>query len=195
VLCALLYSLIYIIQNYFYVVDFLIAAAILGIVIFLYFSGRIDRFHWVLFWLGCALGLTWELGCNINMLVSEYYPVARFITPPPYHFMLAVIAHSIWDGGLFLIGALLVRKVCSPPWFERFRMRELLVLLIWGQAQALVVELASAFSSAWEWIPYWWNPLLFIFNDHYITALPQLIWLAAMLAFYPLAIVIKRKID
>ncbi len=180
-------------QTYFYILDFFIAGIILGLVTILYLAGRISRFYWILFWVGCALGLTWELGCNINMLVSENYPVARFITPPPFHFIFAVISHSIWDGGLFLIGAILVHKICTPPWFETFKMSELLVLLIWGQVQALAVEILSVFSSAWEWIVYWWNPSLFIFHGHAVTLLPQLIWLLAMLIFYPVAIAVARE--
>jgi hypothetical protein len=183
------------IRNNFYLFDFIIAAAVLLTVVFLRVSGRLSRFHWILFWVGAILGLTWELGCNINMLLSEAYPVARFITPPPVHFGFVVAAHSLWDGGLFLAGVWLVQKLCSPPWFEHFRMRELLVLIVWGQTQELAVELLSTYSSAWEWIVYWWNPSLFVFNGHPITLFPQLIWLAAVLVFYPIAVMVKRKLN
>jgi hypothetical protein len=183
------------VRDNFYLFDFAIAAAVLLTVVLLRISRKLSRFHWILFWVGAALGLTWELGCNINMLLSEAYPVARFVTPPPVHFIFVVAAHSVWDGGLFLAGVWLVRKLCSPPWFDRFRARELLVLIGWGQAQALAVELASTYSSAWEWIPYRWNPSLFFFNGHPITLLPQLIWLAAVLAFYPIAVKVNSRLN
>ncbi|MHA1376415.1 MAG: hypothetical protein ACTSR7_19220 [Promethearchaeota archaeon] len=177
----------------FYWIDFTIAVLILAIVILLYKFEKIDKYFWYLYWLGVLIGLTWELPMSIANDMG-IYPPAHFITPLPTHFSVIVITHSLWDGGLFLFGAWLVLKLCRKPQFEKFRFQELLVMLIWGQLSELSVELISTFSNAWEYIEYWWNPVLFVFNGHNITLLPQLIWFAAPIVFYIIAIKIKKKL-
>ena len=140
------------------------------------------------------LGFTWEFGCNVQMLISDT-PVARFLKPLPVHWMVIVAFHSIWDGSLFLIGVWLVKKICVAPQLDRFKISELLILLIWGQVQELIVELTSTYSDGWEWVPYSWNPTLFMFNGHHITLFPQLIWFVAIIVFYFFAIVLGRKLQ
>ena len=120
-------------------------------------------------------------------------PVAKFLRPMPVNFMVVVIIHSLWDGGLFLIGVWLIYKICSAPYLERFKTSELAVLLIFGQVQELFIELSSTYNDGWAWISYWWNPSLFIFNGHDITLLPQFIWFAAPIVFYFIAIKVKSK--
>ena len=122
------------------------------------------------------------------------YPPARFLTPMPTHFIVIVIMHSFWDGGLFLIGVRLVKKICPAPHFDDVKMSELAIMVAWGQLSELAVELASTFNEAWEYNSYWWNPVLFVFNGHNITMLSQLIWLIAPVVFYYLAIKLKRAI-
>ncbi len=48
-------------------------------------------------------------------------------------------------------------------------------------------------SNGWEYQVFPWNPLLFKFLGHNITLLPQLIWLAAPIAFYFIALKLKPK--
>ena len=57
----------------------------------------------------------------------------------------------------------------------------------------LIVELISTTSSGWEYNVYCWNPLLFVFNGHNITLMPQLIWLAATVVYYYIIIKLKPK--
>ncbi len=129
-------------------------------------------------------------------IANEYspYPPARFLTPMPTHFIVIVIAHSLWDGGLFLIGFWLVKKTCPTPHFKKYNLNEIGVLVAWGQLQEIIVEMTSTYNEAWEYNVYWWNPVLFEFNSHNITLLPQLIWLVAALVFYYFAIKIKAKL-
>jgi hypothetical protein len=54
--------------------------------------------------------------------------------------------------------------------------------------------MVSVTSHAWEWLPSSWNPTLFIFKGYHITLLPQLIWFAAILVFYPVAIFLRKKL-
>ncbi|MFO8020479.1 MAG: hypothetical protein R6U96_17790 [Promethearchaeia archaeon] len=167
----------------FYIVDFSLGILIVLIVILLYSFEKLNRKSWIIYWIGFLLGLAWELPMSIANKYSPF-PPASFITPMPSHFIVIVIIHSFWDGGLFLIGYLLVLKLCDDPHFEGFNCRELGVLVAWGQLSELGVELISTFNDAWVFNVYWWNPQLFKFNGHNITLLPQLIWLIAPLTFY-----------
>lgn len=67
-------------------------------------------------------------------------------------------------------------------------------MIIYGQISELIVELTSTLSEAWEYIEYWWNPRLFIFNGYNITLLPQLIWLTAPIIFYIIAVKLKQRL-
>ncbi|MHA1729116.1 MAG: hypothetical protein ACTSWY_10330 [Promethearchaeota archaeon] len=176
----------------FYWIDFTVSIIILTVVIILYSSKRIDRFTWYLYWIGCSLGLLWELPMSVANKFG-IYPPACFLTPLPVHFSVIVITHCLWDGGLFLIGVWLVHLLCKSPHFTKFNIKELVIQLIWGQLQELMVELLSTFSDAWEFNVYWWNPLLFTFNNHNITLIPQLIWLIGPIVFYYITLKIKAK--
>lgn len=174
---------------------------ILVVVVVLYALKHINKNTWNLFWLGFVLGMLWELPMSIAnelAIVSNYaLPPATFITPTPLQGPLAVIvisvSHSFWDAGLFLLGVFFVKLFCKEPYFDRFNIKELLVLIIFGQIQELVVELTSTFSDAWVFNTYWWNPALFVFNGHNITLMPQLIWLVASIVFYFISLKIVKN--
>jgi hypothetical protein len=172
---------------------------IVGILIFiavyyLYKSKRIAKYSWLLFWVGFILGLLWEVPLIIANEISPF-PPARYIIPTPlpspYSSIVIIITHSLWDGGLFLLGVWFIQLICKKPILEKFKVSELLVLIIYGQISTLIVELLSTSSNGWEYNVYLWNPLLFIFNGHNITLLPQLIWLAAPIVFYFIALKLK----
>ena len=179
---------------FFYWFVWVVGILICLIVIFLYKIKKIDKFIWYLFWIGFLLGLCWELPLSIANKISSF-PPAIFNTPiplpTPFSTIIIVITHSLWDGGLFLLGVGFVHLLCKKPYFEKFKISEFLVLIIYGQVSELIVELSSTFSNAWEYVIYWWNPRLFIFNGQNITLLPQLIWLLATIILYFLATRIK----
>ncbi len=179
----------------FYWIDFAIGSAIPILVFFLYQKQYISKYMWALYWVGVLLGLTWEFPFSLLNEYSQNYPVARFIQPLPTHFMVIVVTHSFWDGGLFLLGMAFVYKFCKAPQFTKISLKELVVLLIWGQVSELTVEILSTFSNAWEFVPYWWNPTLFTFNGHAITLMPQLIWVAAPIAFYFIAVKLSNRLQ
>ena len=180
----------------FYYIDFFIGSSICVLLNFAYKIRRIEKFTWILYWIGFCLGLCWEVPMSIANEVG-IYPFATFIIPPPfpspYSMIVIIITHSFWDGGLFLVGYWLVKLICSEPTYERFKARELGVLIIWGQLSELAVELTSTFSGGWEYVEYWWNPVLFIFNGHNITLWPQIIWFIAPIVFYFIALKLKPK--
>jgi hypothetical protein len=167
------------------------------VVYYCYRIKRINKYFWYLFWLGFILGVCWEVPLTIANEISGF-PPSRFIIPPPlpapYSAIIIIINHSFWDGGLFLLGIWFIQLICKKPILEKFKLSELVIFIIYGQISALIVELLSTSSNAWEYNIYLWNPLLFKFNEHNITLLPQLIWLAAPIVFYIIAIKLKENL-
>jgi len=61
----------------------------------------------------------------------------------------------------------------------------LAVHLAWGQASSIAVEVAAVAANLWSYTPSPGNPsLVMLWNGKHLTALPQLIWLAASSAFW-----------
>ena len=111
----------------------------------------------------------------------------------PLHPVILNLLHTLWDGGLFMAGVGLVNLFCKPPRIHRFRWRELAAMLAWGLGQELAVELIGTGGALWEYQPKWWNPVLFKFRGSNITLAPQLVWLAAPVAFYLGALKINSR--
>jgi len=178
----------------FYWVDLVIALSIPLLFVLLYRTRRISRYSWLLFWAGCGVGALWEIPFYF---IGPYFssdPLYILNTPMPYPLFVLHFVHCFWDGGLFMIGVWLVKRLCRAPHFERFRFQELAVLLVWGQLQELAVELISTGSSGWAYVPHWWNPSMFQFRGSDITVLPQLIWVIAPTVFYVLAIRLRGSV-
>lgn len=167
-----------------------IPAGVLG----LYRKGLISRAAWYMYWTGALIGSTWELGFYIGGPERSANPIYVRKSDVPFSGVIPNLLHTLWDGGLFLIGVGLVRLLLRPPHLERFRLRELAVMLAWGQAQELAVELIGSSGGLWEYQPRWWNPVLFKFRGHNITLAPQLVWLAAPVAFYLSALAINARL-
>lgn len=174
-----------------YILDILIAAAFPVAIYALTARGILARSFRRLYWLGVCIGLTWEV--TFFFLGPEFSvaPLFIFFSRSPLPPWLLPLFHSLWDGGLFIVGLLLIRLLPGPH-LARFRWDELLVMLAWGQAQELCVELSATAAGLWTYLPHPWNPVLFPFGQGQITLLPQLVWLVAPLVFYPLALRIHK---
>ena len=180
--------------EYFYWVDLVIALSIPLLFVLLYRTRWISGYSWLLFWTGCGVGALWEIPFYF---IGPYFssdPLYILNTPMPYPLFVLHFVHCFWDGGLFMVGVWLVKRFCRAPHFERFRLQELAVLLVWGQLQELAVELISTGSSGWAYVPHWWNPSMFQFRGSDITVLPQLIWVIAPTVFYVLAIRLRGSV-
>ncbi len=153
--------------------------------------GTLAQTTWWQFWLGFWLGMSWELAFFLVGPAFSADPPYRLAVSFPFHPAAQPILHSLWDAALFLVGAALVRKLCRPPHFARPRLAELGVLIAWGQAQELCVELLASGSGTWTFIPRPWNPALFTWGVGHVTLVPQLIWLIAPILFYAGAIWIE----
>jgi len=149
---------------------------------------------WPLYWIGVAIGLTWELGFHFTGPLYSDTPTYVQAAEYPVHPLLQPFMHALWDGGLFVIGLALVRWLCPEPHFLRFSWRELLVLVSWGQLQELCVELAATAAGGWSFTPSWWNPILFEFGEGAITLAPQLIWFVAPIVFYFGALLVHSRV-
>lgn len=183
-------------QGAYYWLDLAIGLGAPLVVWGLYRRGVVDRLVWRLFWIGCLIGLTWEVPMFMLSAHDTGIGVLRWVRPLPLPYPVFMISHTLWDGGLFLVGLWLVYGLCPAPHLERFRWRELAVLLVYGQLSELAVEVSSTFNDGWAFLPgYWWSPTLFTINGHPITLMPQLVWLAAPVVFYLAALRTKRHLD
>jgi len=162
--------------------------------VFLYRTHRISRFSWLLFWIGCAAGALWEIPLYFIGPSFPSDPLCVLKTPTPYLLFLLHVVHCFWDGGLFLIGVGLVKKLYRSTHFTQLRFQEFAVLLVWGGLQELAVELLSSGSSGWEHVPHLWNPSMFKFQGSGITLFPQLIWVIAPIVFYILALLLAKSL-
>jgi len=151
-------------------------------------AGRIIQ----LFWLGVAIGLTWEIPIFLSAIFATD-PIVGFLREPPLHPIVFMVAHAFWDGGLFLLGLTLVQALCARPVLAGFRWPEIAVLILWGQVSELAVEVISVLNQGWFYHGgHAWNPVLFHVAGHPITLVPQLIWLAAPVVYYLSALRLTR---
>jgi len=191
----------------FYISIWSMGVIIAVIVIILYKMKRINKFAWYMYWIGFVLGCCWEFPLSIanelHICCGYPYPASEFLIPTPIQGPLVVfiiaITHSLWDGGLFLLCVFFVNLICKEPYFEKFSWKELVILLIVGQIQEFIVELTSISNDAWEFYlgldgtGTWYNIPLFYIGGKAITLLPQLIWVAAPIAFYFIMLKIKPR--
>ena len=184
-----------ILQPIFYQLDLIIGFSAPILVYVLYRTKKIDKFSWYIFWIGAAIGLTWEIPMFVGSYETTFFVTLTTISPYPYHYLIFMVSHSLWDGGLFLLGYWLVKLICKSPQFDEFNVKELVILIIYGQIQEIIVEIGAVSNKAWTFIVYPWNPALFFFNGYTITIYPQICWLYGILVFYYLVLKLKPKFD
>jgi hypothetical protein len=188
-------------DGFFYLLIWSIGIFIFLLMLMLYLTNQINNMIWYSFWIGFAIGMCWELPMSIanefGICCSYPFPPATFSIPTPLQGPLVVIiiaiTHSFWDGDLFLLCCFFIYTFCNKPIFQKFKKCELGILVLFGQLQELIVELISTTSSGWYFNLYWFNPPLFPWMGQYITLLPQLIWLGALIMYYFIVLKIKLK--
>lgn len=132
---------------------------------------------------GVCLGALWEF--------PLYWAGPAFSATPPYRLLasfpvagwLQPVSHSIWDGGLLLIGAWLAQRYTATDIWTNVKGRALWIMVGWGVGSALIIEVIGSMG-IWEYIPSWWNPELFLFQGKSITALAPMTWAIAPVVFY-----------
>lgn len=156
------------------------------LLLLLRWRGRVSRAVWWQFWLGAAVGLTWEAPIFIGSAAGGGWATIVFERPLPLHWLVFMVAHTLWDGLLFVLGCALVRRLFGARALDRHRLGPALALVLYGQLQALVVELSSTLNSGWVYLDLWWNPAWTTVSGHNLTLLPQLFWLWGAVCFYVL---------
>lgn len=181
-------------QDMFYFLDLLVGFIAPILAYILYRTEKIDKFSWYVFWIGAAVGLTWEIPMFIGSYETSFFVTLEPIRPYPFHYIVFLVSHTLWDGMLFIIGYRLVLLLSESPRFEEFNLKELIILIINGQIQEIIVEVGAVSNSAWTFIVYWWNPALFYVNEYPITLYPQLAWLFGSILFYFILLKLKPKL-
>ena len=181
-------------QDMFYFLDLLVGFTAPILAYILYRTEKIDKFSWYVFWIGAVVGLTWEIPMFVGSYETNFFIPLETIRPYPFHYIIFLISHTLWDGMLFLIGYRLVLLLSESPRFKEFNLKELMILIIYGQIQEIIVEVGSISNSAWTFIVYWWNPALFYVNEYPITLYPQLAWLVGSILFYFILLKLKPKL-
>ena len=153
----------------------------------------VGRRDWKLFWIGAAIGLSWEIPIFMLSALSSH-SVIIWLRPLPLNWVIFMICHTLWDGAIFLVGVWLVQLCCKRPILTQFRWPELIVMVIWGQISAFLVEFSSVTNDAWVYVEgYWWNPTAFRVGPHPITIIIQIAWFFAPILFYFAALKISSK--
>lgn len=138
---------------------------------------------WRLFWLGAAIGLSWEIPI-FALSAWTGSPILEWLTPLPLPPLVFIVAHSLWDGALLTGGWLLAQRLTARPTSGA----GIGVQLAWGQMTELCVELSAILAGTWVYLDgLWFNPPLAHVRGHPLPLLLQLIWLLAPLAFVGLA--------
>ena len=166
--------------------DFTVATALVIRFYFAHKNNRISSEYYTLFWIGCLIGSTWEftflfLGPEFLHSVKEW-PYGLGGWPRK-------LSHSIWDGGLFMVGIFFCERFLSDPLFRSFNRKELGIMLSWGIFQELLVEYLFN-GRVWIYEPLPWNPIIISvlpgsapLSPGY-TLIPQAVWIIAPILFY-----------
>ena len=181
--------------DYFFLIgDFTVAIGLIIGFIVGYKNNKINRIYFIMFCIGCLIGSTWEF--TFLYLGPEFvYSVKKW----PYGLdgWPRKLSHSIWDGGLFMIGVYLCKKFLSGSLFVRFNKNELLIFLSWGIFQELLVEYLFN-GRVWIYKPLSWNPIITppVPGSAKLcpgyTLIPQTIWIIAPIIFYFICLLIIR---
>ena len=178
----------------FLVGDFLVA---IGLVVGFKWAlnqGKLSLYYYKLFWIGTLIGASWEftflfLGPDFLHSVKEW-PFGLGGWPRK-------ISHSIWDGGIFMVGIWMCIKYSKGIHFTRFSWDELSIMLSWGIFQELLVEYLFN-GRVWVYEPLPWNPVIIppipgSSTTVGYTLIPQAVWVMAPIVFYYFCIKLKEE--
>ena len=182
--------------DYFFLIgDFTVAIALLIGFVFASKNSRISSEYYTLFWIGCLIGATWEF--TFLFLGDEFLHSVK-VWPYGLNGWPRKLSHSIWDGGIFMIGIYFCKKCLKGPLFKSFNKNELFIMLSWGICQELLVEYLFN-GRVWIYEPLPWNPIIIpplpgsAFLSPGYTLVPQAIWVVAPIIFYSICLKIMGE--
>lgn len=175
--------------------DFAVSIFLILLFLYLYRTGRMDKGLFYAFWVGCLIGSIWEF--TFMLLGPEF---AYSVNPWPFGLSgwPKKLSHSIWDGGIFMVGVWLCQRFLSHrPLFVKFNWSELGIMEIWGLFQGFLVEYLFV-GRVWFYVPLPWNPVIIPplpggASEVGYTLIPQLVWTIAPLVFYLCLLWIRRR--
>ena len=146
----------------------------------------LSKQYYMLFIIGCLIGACWEF--TFLYLGDEFVHSVK-VWPHGLGGWPRKLSHSIWDGGIFMVGIYLCRKYLQGPLFQSFKKNELLIMMTWGIFQELLVEYLFN-GRVWIYEPLPWNPVIIpsLPGSAQLcpgyTLIPQAIWVIAPIIFY-----------
>lgn len=177
----------------FYVFDIAVGVGLALAFLVLPRTGRISKRTAWLFWAGVLVGLGWEIPFYLLGPDFSEAPMYELRMRYPLHPFGQFFTHAFWDGGFFLVGLALARGLLRGPILERFRWDVLLVLIAWGQAQSIAIEVLAGSGGTWEYVPRVYNPVIARVGSVELTLWPQLVWVIGPIVFHRLALWIERR--
>ena len=182
--------------DYFFLIgDFTVAITLLIGFVFASKNNRISSEYYTLFWIGCLIGATWEF--TFLLLGDEFLHSVK-VWPYGLSGWPRKLSHSIWDGGIFMVGVYFCEKYLKDPLFKSFNKNELFIMLSWGICQELLVEYLFN-GRVWIYEPLPWNPIIIpplpgsaLLSPGY-TFVPQAIWVVSPIIFYSICLIIMKE--
>ncbi len=175
--------------------DFTVAIALLIGFVLASKNSWISSEYYTLFWIGCLIGATWEF--TFLFLGDEFLHSVK-VWPYGLSAWPRKLSHSIWDGGIFMVGIYFCEKYLKGPLFKSFNKNELFIMLLWGICQELLVEYLFN-GRVWIYEPLPWNPIIIpllpgsAFLSPGYTLVPQAIWVVAPIIFYSICLIIMKE--
>lgn len=102
---------------------------------------------------------------------------------------------SLWDGGIVVVGLLLVRRLTAAPHFEQFRWAEVGILALWAVIFAFGVETFAVVFDLWVYDVYWWNPALYQIQGRPVVFCATIGWGPIALIFYLLVLWLQAQLQ
>ncbi len=181
---------------------FMIGDYAVAVILVLYFTwayrnDKISKAYYYAFWIGCLIGSTWEF---TFMLLGDSFAHATVVWPWGLSGWPKKLSHSIWDGGIFMIGVWLCHKLLgSTDRFLTWDWREFLIQWSWGLGSELLVEYLFN-GRVWVYEPLPWNPVIIpplpgSATTVGYTLIPQAVWVIAPIVFYLVFIKLRQRYD
>ena len=195
--------------KYQWITDLILPSLAIIIMCWLYLARKCDLAIFLAFWAGCLIGAIWEftfdlLGDSFTVHEGCHFVANNEVclTENPLPRWYISLAHTIEDGGIFMIGvglAWLILGRNKREHFTRWHWGEFGIIWAWGVISNYLVDWTSI-GKTFLFIPSEYNPAyyetsLFSANGETLpyTVVPDAIWYVATIPFYLVLLWLKRR--
>ncbi|MBN2228290.1 MAG: hypothetical protein JW779_01780 [Candidatus Thorarchaeota archaeon] len=183
--------------NYVFMIgDFAVAGLLIAYFSWAYSKGKIPKSYFCMFWIGCLIGATWEF---TFYFLGDSFAHATVEWPWGLSGWPKKLSHSIWDGGIFMVGVWFCLKLLGPESrFIKWNWREFSIMWSWGIGSELLVEYLFN-GRVWIYEPLPWNPVIIpplpgSATTVGYTLIPQAVWVIAPIVFYLIFLRLDRRL-